>query len=116
MHPHENEIHIRALAASAATKEEIEKARQRTRDGSKPVNIEKRPYRPKPTSRYQEPPYLPDEDDTLEIIYRSGGTAISRTLKEVEERDPRTIIQFDEKKHAATLDKSLQWDDCPLEL
>ena len=111
-----NEIHIRILAASAATKEEVEQAQQRARDGSKPVSIEKRPYRPKPISTYQEPSYLPDEDDTLEVIYKSGGTAISRTIKEVEERDPTTIIKFDEQKHGATLEKSLQWDDCPTEM
>ena len=108
-----NELYIRVLAASAATKEEVESAKQRMDDGSKPVVTEKRPYRPKPTSQYEEPTYLPDDDDTLEVLYRNGGTAISKTRQEVSERDPCSIIKYDENKHGEELRKSLQWDDCP---
>ena len=108
-----NELHIRILAASAATKEEVESAKQRMGDGSKPVVTEKRPYRPKPTSQYEEPSYLPDDDDTLEVLYRNGGIAISKTKQEVGERDPDSIIKYDEEKHAETLRKSIQWDECP---
>ena len=85
------------------------------RDGSKPVITEKRPYRPKPLSQYEEPAYLPDDDDTLEVLYRSGGVAISKAKAEVAERDQASIIKYDEAKHATELQKSIQWDDCPEE-
>lgn len=103
----------KAFAASAATKAEIEAAAQRAKDGSRPVITGKRPYRPKMASMYEEPEYLPDEDDTLEILYRSGGTAISKQRHELEPRDPASIIQFNPEKHQETLNKSIQWDDCP---
>ena len=93
-----NELHIRVLAASAATKEEVEAARKRTDDGSKPVTTEKRPYRPKPASRYEEPEYLPDDDDTLEVLYRNGGVAISKLIDDIGERDKESIIIFDEQR------------------
>jgi Reverse transcriptase (RNA-dependent DNA polymerase)/RNase H-like domain found in reverse transcriptase len=110
------ELHIRILAASAATQEEVDDAKQRKDDGSKPVITEKRPYRPKPTSQYEEPAYLPDDDDTLEVLYRNGGVAISKVKTEVSAREPESIITYDEKLHAETLRKSLQWDDCPTAL
>ena len=72
MNTRTNELHIRILAASAATREEVEAAKQKMSDGSKPVVTEKRPYRPKPLSQYEEQPYLPDDDDTLEVLYRNG--------------------------------------------
>ena len=107
------QLHVRVLAASSATKEDVNAAKQRMQDGSKPVVTEKRPYRPKPTSEYEEPSYLPDDDDTLEVLYRNGGIAVSKKKTEVSEREASTIIKYDEEKHAATLKKSLQWDDCP---
>ena len=82
-------------------------------DGSKPVVTEKRPYRPKPTSQYEEPAYLPDDDDTLEVLYRCGGTAVSKTNTDIGDRDPSSIIKYDEAKHGETLRKSVQWDNCP---
>jgi hypothetical protein len=111
-----NELNVKVLAASAATKEEVEKEKEKMMDGSKPVLTEKRPYRPKPLSQYEEPAYLPDDDDTLEVLYRSGGVAVSKTKTEVEERDPASIIRYDETKHATELQKSIQWEDCPNEL
>ena len=112
-HKETNELSIRILAASAATKEEIEEAKNRMSDGSKPVVTEKRPYRPKPLSQYEEPAYLPDDDDTLDVLYRSGGTAISMLKEDLDERDPNSIIKYNEQTHGETLNKSLQWDDCP---
>jgi Reverse transcriptase (RNA-dependent DNA polymerase)/RNase H-like domain found in reverse transcriptase len=111
-----NEIHVRILAASSATQEEIETAKTRYNDGSKPVTTEKRPYRPKLASQYEEPAYLPDDDDTLELLYRNGGVAISKHKAEIGEREPCTIIKYKEEKHGETLKKSLQWEDCPEKL
>ena len=104
---------IRILAASSATKEEIETAKTRYDDGSKPVTTEKRPYRPKLASQYEEPAYLPDDDDTLDVLYRNGGVAISKTRQDIGERAPETIIKYDEDKHGEILQKSMQWEDCP---
>lgn len=104
------------MAASAATKAEIEEASRRANDGSKPVLTEKRPYRPKLASQYQESAYLPDEDDTLELLYRHGGTAISKMKTKLPARTPESIIVFDPDKHQKELEKSIQWDDCPDEL
>ena len=50
------------------------------------------------------------------MLYRNGGTAISKTIEEVEDRDPSSIIKYDEDKHGETLRKSLQWEDCPTQL
>lgn len=84
--------------------------------GSKPVVTEKKPYRPKPISQYEEPEYLPDDNDTLELLYQNGRTAISKTKEKVTERDPDSIIKYNENKHGEELQKSLQWDDCPGDL
>ena len=112
----QHELHIKILAAYAATKEEVESAKQRMQDGSRPVITEKRPYRPKPISQYEEPAYLPDDDDTLEVLYRQGGIAVSKQTTEISEREPSTIIQYDERAYAKTLEKTLQWEDCPEKL
>ena len=111
----DEESRIRIMAASAATQEEIELAKTKYNDGSKPVATEKRPYRPKLASLYEEPTYLPDDDDTLEVLYRSGGVAISKNKSDIGERDPDTIILYNEETHGATLNKSIQWEDCPEE-
>ena len=109
----QNELHIRVMAALSATQEEIRQAKERQDDGSKPVTTEKRPYRPKLASQYEEPAYLPDDDDTLEVLYRNGGIAISKQKADIGERDPSTIIHYDENKHGKTLQTSVQWEDCP---
>lgn len=49
-------------------------------------------------------------------MYRNGGVAISKHKAEIGERDPSTIIKYEEGKHGETLKKSLQWEDCPEEL
>jgi hypothetical protein len=67
--------------------------------------------------QYEEPAYLPDDNNTLKGLYQSGVTAISRTRKDIEERHPDSIIKKDSKAtHTDMLRKSVQWDDCTEQL
>ena len=63
------------MANSDATDKEIEEAKNKRKDGSRPVEIDRRPYRPKLASIYQEPEYFPD-DDGLEILFKENGRAL----------------------------------------
>ena len=49
----------RILAASSATAAELEAAKNRAADGTKPVVPDKRPYRPKVKNAYTDPEYVP---------------------------------------------------------
>lgn len=64
------------LAASSATQQELEAAKERTNDGSRPVAVPQRPYRPKLDSLYVEPALLPDELDGLELLHQDLGHVI----------------------------------------
>ena len=45
------------------------------KDGSKPVEVDRNPHRPKLELVYEEPEYYP-EDDGLEILYRDSGVVM----------------------------------------
>ena len=81
------------------------------KDGSKPVEVDRRPYRPKLESVYEEPEYYP-EDDGLEILYRDSGKALYQETEQLPPRDD--IITFGPDKQEE-LDRNLQWGDCPEE-
>ena len=46
-------------------------------------------------------------------MYRNGGIAISKISGDVGEREEESIIKYDEARDKDTLEKSIQWDDCP---
>ena len=81
------------------------------KDGSKPVEVDRRPHRPKLESVYEEPEYYP-EDDGLEILYRDSGKALYQETEQLPPRDD--IITFGPDKQEE-LDRNLQWGDCPEE-
>ena len=97
------------MANSDATKEEVLAAQAKRQDGSQPIEIDRRPYRPKLSSTYQEPEYYPD-DDGLEILFRENGKALCKEPKPLSPRDD--IIEFGPDKQEEH-EKSAQWKDCP---
>ena len=102
----------KTLAATSATKTEIEKAKKRMSDGSKPVEVEKRPYRPKMQNVYIEPEEVPDELEQLDLLFGNcGAKAVYQQRDALPPRDD--IISFDEPRHAQELRDNLQLEDCP---
>ena len=57
------------MAASDATAKDKEDAKRRMDDGTKPVEVDKRPYRPKLDSKYVEPEYFPEEETRPDTRY-----------------------------------------------
>ena len=82
------------------------------KDGSKPIQVERKPYRPKVKVEYEEPEYFPEFDDGLEILFRTAGKSLAYEAKTLPPRDD--IIHF-EPRHEEELKNSVQWADCPEE-
>ena len=102
-----------ALAASAATKEEVERAQQRRAAGdtSNPVETSKRIWRPQVTSEYKEPDCIPDPLGDMEILYKDYGKPLWINKTVLPPRDD--VIQYCPTKHNPELARNLQWRDCP---
>ena len=81
------------------TNEEIRKAKARISDGTKSVEVERHPYRPKLESTYMEPETEPDKGEGLELLYKQGGKMLYKTKTKLPPRDPDDIIKFDEALH-----------------
>ncbi len=99
----------RVLANSDATEKERAEAAARRKDGTKPIVVERQPYRPKLILVYEEPEYFP-EDDGHEILFKESGRSLCQAATELPRRDD--IIEFGPDKQEE-LNKSLQWADCP---
>ena len=104
---------IPTLAASSATAKEIAEAKRRRPDGTGPVEVDKRPYRPKMPNDYIEPEFVPDED-TLDVILQSHGTVLLKAKEPLPPRDD--VIKFDPATHEAEFQDNIQWDTCPVHL
>ena len=104
---------IPALAASSATEKEIAAAKLRKPDGTGPVEVDKRPYRPKMPNEYIEPEFVPDQD-TLDVISQTHGTVLLKTKAAL---PPRTdVINFDPQLHESEFSNNIQWASCPQDL
>ncbi len=79
------------MAATSTTEEELATSRKKMNDGTKPVEVERRPYRPALDSVYMEPEYFPDEDDGIEILYKDSGTAILQDVRKLPPRTDKTV-------------------------
>ena len=103
------------LAASAATKADLEEAKRRAADGKvKPVQPERRMWRPKMASQYEEPDCIPDAMGDLEILYKDFGKPLWIKKTPLPPRDD--IITFDPIKHKEEFTRNMQWADCPEEM
>ena len=88
-----------ALAASTASEEEEQKAKELQAAGLRPVVLEKRPYRPQVQSRYIEPDFIPDTTSNLDVLFRESGNVLYAQKPELPPRDD--IIVFLTKKRAS---------------
>ncbi len=104
----------RVLAASSATEAELEAAKS-FKDSSKPVEPSKRPFRPKVPSEYIEEELIPDELETMEVMFQDFGKSVLKDVKELPPRDDILLWDKDNPKHQAEFDKNIQWADCPEE-
>jgi hypothetical protein len=74
----------RTLAASAATEEEQQIAKLgRQPDGSKPVKVPKRVWRPKVKFGYEEPEDLLDTSDEIDWMFEDKGKVIAEPKNEL---------------------------------
>ena len=102
------------LAASSATKEEIEQGKKRrssSGDKTQPVETSKRIWRPQVTSEYKEPDCIPDPTSDLEVLYQDYGKPL--WVKKAELPPRNDLIKYIPTKHDLELKRNLQWDDCP---
>ena len=103
---------LRSLAATAATPEELAAAKQRReQENSKPIQPDRRVWRPQVTSQYREPDCIPDPLGDLEILHKQCGKPLWANKKALPPRND--ILKFDPTKHTAELTRNLQWRDCP---
>ena len=110
--PVQTPTRIPTLAASAATQQELEEAKaRREKEGSKPVQTDRRIWRPQVTSQYKEPDCIPDPMGELEVLYGDHGKPLWANKQELPPRDD--LISFDDQRHQEELQKNLQWKDCP---
>ena len=112
--PNNPSSQIPALAASAATQKELDEAKaRREKEGSKPVETDRRIWRPQVTSKYKEPDCIPDPMGDLEILFKEHGKPLWANKQELPPRND--LILFDQSKHDKELHQNLQWKDCPTE-
>jgi hypothetical protein len=102
------------FAASSATEAEEEIAKLgKHPDGSVPVKVPKRIWRPQVQSRYEEPEDIPDTSGDLDWLFQDNGKVILEDKTALEPRED--IIKYDPKLHQKELEENLQWRDCPEE-
>jgi hypothetical protein len=102
----------RTLAASSATEAEQKIAKLgKQPEGSKPVSVPKRLWRPKVKFQYEEPEDLLDTSEHLDWMFENKGHVVAEPKQELL---PRTdVIKYDPQAHKTELDKNIQWRDCP---
>jgi len=104
-------------AASSATKDELAKsgiqADGRFKDGSKPVEVPRRGWRPGEKSIYVEPEVEIDPSEDLDFLFEPLGKTVLKQKSELPPRDD--VIMYEEAKHAEVFNKRIQWEDCPNE-
>ena len=85
------------FAATSQTEEEAKIAEKGHADGSKPVQVPKRIWRPKMRSEYVEPEDPLDTSGDLDWLFEEGGKSIVKDKKELPPRND--IITYDKDKH-----------------
>jgi hypothetical protein len=104
----------KTFAASSATKAEEKIAKLgKHPDGSVPVKVPKRIWRPQVQSRYEEPEDLPDTSADLDWLFHDYGKTVLQDKSALPPRDD--VIEYDPAKHQKELETNIQWRDCPEE-
>ena len=108
-----NEIY-KTLAATSATKEEEEIAKLgRLPDGTKPVRVPKRLWRPQVKSDYIEPRADLDDPANHDWLFKDLGQTV---IKKKDPVPPRTdIIQWNKAEYSTKFNNNIQWRECPTE-
>ena len=102
----------KTFAASSATEaEELIAKRGQHPDGSTPVQVAKRAYRPKVRTVYEEPEELLDTSGDIDWLFEEHGTTLIHSKAELPPRDD--LIRYDPVTRGPELDKNIQWRDCP---
>lgn len=105
----------KVMAASAAKPEEVQAAKAAAKkQGTKPVQPDRRIWRPKVASKYEEPDCFPDATANLEILYKNYGKPLWVPKERLPPRDD--IVSFNQNLHQEEFNKNIQWQDCPEEL
>jgi hypothetical protein len=99
------------MAATSATEAEQQTAKQGQADGSTPVTMEKRTWRPKVENVYLDPEVEIDHMESLDWLFKEEGKVIIKNKRNLPPRDD--IIQYNPELHSKTLDNKIQWRDCP---
>jgi hypothetical protein len=100
------------FAATSATEAEEEIARKgKHPDGSTPVKVTKRAWRPKIKTVYEEPEDILDTSGELDWLFEENGKVMTINKNELPARND--LITYDPQKHADEIDKNIQWRDCP---
>jgi hypothetical protein len=102
------------FAASSATEDEEKIAKLgKHPDGSIPVTVPKRIWRPQVKSVYLETPTALDPSENLDWLFQEHGeTAITNT-NTLPPRDD--IIEYDPARYSQEFNANIQWRDCPPE-
>jgi hypothetical protein len=104
----------RSFAASSATEAEEKIARAgKHADGSTPVNVPKRIWRPKVRMVYEEPEELLDTSGDMDWLFEEHGKVAIEYKKDLPPRDD--LIHYDPEIHAKEIDDNIQWRGCPPE-
>jgi hypothetical protein len=100
------------FAASSATEEEEKIARLgKHTDGSKPIKVQKRIWRPQVRSEYHDEETEIDPSENLDWLFKDNGKTMMRTTNTLTPRDD--IVTFDTTKHSREFETNIQWRDCP---
>ncbi len=104
----------RTFAASSATEAEERIAKEgRHPDGSTPVNVPKRVWRPKVQMVYEEPEDTLDTSGDLDWLFEEHGKVGIETKGQLPPRDD--LIMYNPEVHAKEIDDNVQWRVCPEE-
>ena len=96
--PTKHEFSIKTLAASSATEQEIKAAQNARNEGSKPVQVSKRPWRPKQANHFIDPDFIPftSRCSTLHLMSptRRHHYVLHPSIMKLPTRLPHYLFQF----------------------
>jgi hypothetical protein len=107
----------RTFAASSATEEEETIAKTGGMpDGTKPVQVPKRVWRPQVKNIYEEPEFELPEASSLDWAYKPLGKTMLQNKIPVPADTRENTIEFHPETYDGEFDQNIQWWDCPNEI
>jgi hypothetical protein len=104
----------KAFAATSTTEEEEQITRRGNHpDGSAPVKVPKRAWRPKIKTVYEEPEDILDSSGELDWLFEENGKAMIENKTTLPQRSGLIIFEHDKDKNSKEINANLQWRDCP---